>query len=264
MNLAESRNPNHRQSSRPPVDRYPAGAICLSDCDTARRGAGSVGDLLSSHIAMVGYSGAARFWNCYGLIPVQAFPRLSSDTDHQNTHAPKAVRLGLVPSVLITDGPYRFTQNPMYVTELASWLGSGTVLWKPGRFSGVPRTAASCESRTSARKNGLSKQHSIRPISSTRLLTLPRRWERAKVVRPPTKSTKTFSHGGPFLLLLKVVMVVFHAASLRPSSIAEAFDLRQRMGRSLWRSGDFHAPLVRSRNARPSNVSLYWPSGTSS
>ncbi|MGC1363401.1 MAG: isoprenylcysteine carboxylmethyltransferase family protein [Silvibacterium sp.] len=38
-------------------------------------------------------------------------------------HAPNAARLGLVPSVLITDGPYRFTRNPMYVAELALWLG---------------------------------------------------------------------------------------------------------------------------------------------
>jgi protein-S-isoprenylcysteine O-methyltransferase Ste14 len=38
-------------------------------------------------------------------------------------HAPNAMRLGLLPSVLITDGPYRFTRNPMYVAELASWLG---------------------------------------------------------------------------------------------------------------------------------------------
>ncbi len=68
--------------------------------------------------------GSPGFWNLLGLIPVGvAAPLLVWTLITGIAHAPKAVRLGLVPSVLITDGPYRLTRNPMYVAELASWLG---------------------------------------------------------------------------------------------------------------------------------------------
>ena len=68
--------------------------------------------------------GSPGFWNLLGLIPVGVATALLIWTLIIGiAHAPKAVRLGLVPSVLITDGPYRFTRNPMYVAELASWLG---------------------------------------------------------------------------------------------------------------------------------------------
>ena len=68
--------------------------------------------------------GSPEFWNLLGLIPVGVATALLIWTLIIGiAHAPNAVRLGLVPSVLITDGPYRFTRNPMYVAELALWLG---------------------------------------------------------------------------------------------------------------------------------------------
>ena len=64
------------------------------------------------------------FWNWLGLIPVGvATALLIWILITSIAHTPNAVRLGLVPSVLITDGPYRVTRNPIYVAELASWLG---------------------------------------------------------------------------------------------------------------------------------------------
>jgi len=68
--------------------------------------------------------GSPGLWNLLGLIPVGVATALLIWTLIIGVaHAPNAVRLGLVPSVLITDGPYRFTRNPMYVAELALWLG---------------------------------------------------------------------------------------------------------------------------------------------
>jgi protein-S-isoprenylcysteine O-methyltransferase Ste14 len=46
------------------------------------------------------------------------------------------VRLGLVPSVLVTRGPYRFTRNPMYVAELGLWLGWALFFGSPAVFLG--------------------------------------------------------------------------------------------------------------------------------
>jgi protein-S-isoprenylcysteine O-methyltransferase Ste14 len=105
------------------MDGYPAGAICLSDCDTACAWSGSVGDLQADRSLWLG-TRVAEFWNLLGLIPVGVATALLIWTLIIGiAHAPDAVRLGLVPSVLITDGPYRFTRNPMYVAELALWLG---------------------------------------------------------------------------------------------------------------------------------------------
>jgi protein-S-isoprenylcysteine O-methyltransferase Ste14 len=36
---------------------------------------------------------------------------------------PRTVELELTPTYLLTDGPYQFTRNPMYVAAVAIWLG---------------------------------------------------------------------------------------------------------------------------------------------
>ena len=108
------------------MDGYPAGAICLSDCDTACACVhGAVPWAISKLTHRYGWvHGSPGFWNLLGLIPVGVATALLIWTLITGiAHAPNAVRLGLVPSVLITDGPYRFTRNPMYVAELALWLG---------------------------------------------------------------------------------------------------------------------------------------------
>jgi hypothetical protein len=95
--------------------------------------------------------GSPGFWNLPGLIPVGVATALLIWTLITGiAHAPNAVRLGLVPSVLVTDGPYRFTRNPMYVAKISIMAGVDAVLWKPGRFSGKYGTASNCEPRTCA------------------------------------------------------------------------------------------------------------------
>jgi protein-S-isoprenylcysteine O-methyltransferase Ste14 len=38
-------------------------------------------------------------------------------------HYPASVRLGFSPPVLVVDGPYRISRNPMYLSALIGWLG---------------------------------------------------------------------------------------------------------------------------------------------
>jgi len=124
------------------MDGYPAGAICLSDCDTAWHGA--VPWAISKLTHRYGWvHGSPGFWNLLGLIPVGVATALLIWTLITGiAHAPNAVRLGLVPSVLITDGPYRFTRNPMYVAELASWLAWALFFGSLAVFLAMPAAAA--------------------------------------------------------------------------------------------------------------------------
>ena len=67
------------------------------------------------------------------------------------SQAPKRVKLGLKPSVLMMSGPYVFTRNPMYVAEVGIWVGwalffgsigvlaAAVVLWAVVNFVIVPR-----------------------------------------------------------------------------------------------------------------------------
>lgn len=68
--------------------------------------------------------GQPGVWNWLGLVPVvlatlcliwlmiQHFSRM-----------PQRVKLERTPTYLLTGGPYRLTRNPMYIAELALWLG---------------------------------------------------------------------------------------------------------------------------------------------
>jgi protein-S-isoprenylcysteine O-methyltransferase Ste14 len=123
-------SPSGVPKSRPPnrivIHRWMAILLALFVClIVIPLGHGAVPLALSKLTPRYGWvHGSPGFWNWLGLIPVGVATALLIWTLIIGiAHAPKAVRLGLVPSVLVTDGPYRFTRNPMYVAELALWLG---------------------------------------------------------------------------------------------------------------------------------------------
>jgi protein-S-isoprenylcysteine O-methyltransferase Ste14 len=92
------------------------------------------------------------WWNLVGLVGVGA--GLASYSWalvlHYRTYR-RPVQLGFSPPHLVTDGPYRFSRNPMYVSAFLVWLGwaifygSPTVLvglgllWSLFAFRVIPR-----------------------------------------------------------------------------------------------------------------------------
>lgn len=63
-------------------------------------------------------------WNLLGLIPVAlATICLIWLMILHFSRTPRRVKLERTPTYLLTQGPYRFTRNPMYIAELMLWLG---------------------------------------------------------------------------------------------------------------------------------------------
>jgi protein-S-isoprenylcysteine O-methyltransferase Ste14 len=80
---------------------------------------------LSTLLPRYGWAaGSPGLWNRLGLIVVAfAAALLLWIFASSIPQTPSRVRLGLKPSFLMMRGPYRFTRNPMYVSELGLWLG---------------------------------------------------------------------------------------------------------------------------------------------
>jgi len=49
----------------------------------------------------------------------------------QNRNLPERVPIDWSPAYLMTDGPYAFSRNPMYIGELALWLGFSVLYGSP-------------------------------------------------------------------------------------------------------------------------------------
>jgi len=71
-------------------------------------------------------------WNLLGLIPVAAgfavLVWVMVTGIRQARDLPDRVALDWTPKLLMRRGPYAFSRNPMYVAELAMWLGWAVVL----------------------------------------------------------------------------------------------------------------------------------------
>ena len=105
-------------------------------------------------------------WNLLGLIPIvagiAALVWVLTTGIAQRDRIPDEVTLGLTPMLLLKEGPYVFSRNPMYVAELVLWLGwtilygSGAVCialvawWAGMRFVAVPREERSLEAQFGA------------------------------------------------------------------------------------------------------------------
>jgi protein-S-isoprenylcysteine O-methyltransferase Ste14 len=78
--------------------------------------------LLTPHYGWI--DGRPANWNSLGLIPVVlATVCLIWLMILHFSRFPKRVKLERTPTYLLIGGPYRFTRNPMYVAEMALWLG---------------------------------------------------------------------------------------------------------------------------------------------
>jgi protein-S-isoprenylcysteine O-methyltransferase Ste14 len=68
--------------------------------------------------------GRPGMWNLLGLIPIAlATICLIWLMILHFSRMPKRVQLERTPRYVLMNGPYRFTRNPMYIAELALWLG---------------------------------------------------------------------------------------------------------------------------------------------
>lgn len=68
--------------------------------------------------------GRPSVWNLLGLIPIAlATVCLIWLLTLHLSRMPQRVKLERTPTYLLTQGPYRFSRNPMYLAEIALWLG---------------------------------------------------------------------------------------------------------------------------------------------
>jgi protein-S-isoprenylcysteine O-methyltransferase Ste14 len=99
-------------------------------------------------------------WNLLGLIPVVlAMICLIWLMILHFSRIPKRVKLERTPMYLLIGGPYKFTRNPMYLAELALWLGwailYGSILvfmgfllmWPVMNYRVIPREERELETR---------------------------------------------------------------------------------------------------------------------
>ena len=81
------------------------------------------------------HDGIPSYWNLIGLIPVLAGAIVLLWLMVVGfVHAAKMlerVELNWRPNILLTSGPYRFCRHPMYVGELALWIGWATLFGSP-------------------------------------------------------------------------------------------------------------------------------------
>lgn len=79
-------------------------------------------------------------WNLLGYVPVAAGAILlvwiMMFELSQNRNLPERVPIDWSPAFLMTGGPYALSRNPMYVGELALWLGLAVLYGSPAVLAG--------------------------------------------------------------------------------------------------------------------------------
>ena len=83
-------------------------------------------------------TGGPRIWNVVGLMPiVLGIAGLVWIIVTAFVQTPRRLELRLVPAFLLTRGPYAFSRNPMYVSELTLWLGWAVFYGSAGVLIGL-------------------------------------------------------------------------------------------------------------------------------
>ena len=84
--------------------------------------------------------GSPSGWNLLGYIPVATGAVLlvwiMIFGFSQNRNLPQWVPIDWSPAFLMTGGPYAFSRNPMYIGELALWLGLSVLYGSPAVLAG--------------------------------------------------------------------------------------------------------------------------------
>jgi protein-S-isoprenylcysteine O-methyltransferase Ste14 len=104
--------------------------------------------------------GTPALWNLIGLIPVAAgLAMIAWGGSLHFVASPSGWEMERTPRYMLVKGPYRFSRNPMYLLELAMWLGwaifygSLAVLivfflwWAVFAFRMIPREERDLEAR---------------------------------------------------------------------------------------------------------------------
>lgn len=98
--------------------------------------------------------GRSGRWNRLGLVPLGVGTAGLMWCMLAHYRPGETVEVSLTPEVLLGTGPYRFSRNPMYVSEQAVWMGWATYFGSPILFGtglalgGAMRYAISREERT--------------------------------------------------------------------------------------------------------------------
>jgi protein-S-isoprenylcysteine O-methyltransferase Ste14 len=117
--------------------------------------------ILSLLTPSLGWNGnQPSMWNLLGLVPILiAITILLSVMYLHITHTPLTVKLEPVPTYLLTQGPYKFSRNPMYLSELLLWLGWSVIfgsilllicsfiLWVLMNYVAIPKEERALEER---------------------------------------------------------------------------------------------------------------------
>ena len=120
--MSTSEAPNSQPSKRPRLPRWAAPILWIV-------GALVVHVALPWAISLIGprygwVEGRPGLWNLIGLIPVVAgLAMIAWGGSLHFVAAPGGWEMETTPRYMLVKGPYQFSRNPMYLLELAMWLG---------------------------------------------------------------------------------------------------------------------------------------------
>ena len=118
--------------------------------------------------------GGPSGWNLLGYVPVAVgavllvWIMVFGLSQYRNL--PERVPIDWSPALLMTGGPYAFSRHPMYIGELALWLGLAVLYGSPAVLAGFAVCSRSCGGWRFGRRWGWRRRSGIatagtRPVS---------------------------------------------------------------------------------------------------